>query len=786
MLISQNVKNIIAGISQQPPLLRLPEQLEEQVNGYSSESSGLLKRFPTVYVQTLMGAIKQDAKPLVHFVNRDASEKYIMYFFNNTLRIFDIQGDEKRVKIANDIDYLKTSNPRKDLRIITVADYTFIVNTSVKVQMTTKKSPNYFKTQGSLVHIKSGQYGRTYKVFVDGNQKASFTTPDGSKSEHTAQIDTNYITNQLATQLRKNGYTVDTGNSWLRIQNVTNVTTQDGFNNLGLLAVNGSVQKFSLLPVTAPDNYCVKVRNSTSDDATSGAYYCKYSSSSKVWEECACPDILTEIDPATMPHTLVRESLDSFEFRRVEWKERECGDDDSNPEPSFIGKTINDIFFYRNRLGFLSQENVILSESAEYFNFWMTTANDILDTDCIDISTTTTRINILNYAVPFNETLYIFSDSTQFKLASDTALSPKNVALVDVTNFDSSPDCRPVVSGKNLYFPVERAEYTSIREYYNVESISDVKNAQDITSHVPSYIPNGVYQTISQNNENILLFLTDGDPNSIYVYKYLFVNEQRLQASWSKWDMHGRVLGAFFVGSTLYLVVNRGDKHLLEKMDFTYATKDFEGHEPYRVYLDSKVISRDGTYDEETHKTTFDLFKIWKVTDVSDIESVGIVTPDGTYEEVSKEAFDTLDNSYSHISILGDYSGKDVVIGIPYGFKATLSPLYMRQATNDGGVKVITNGRLQVRDIRLNYADTGGFKVYVKVSGRSLRTYTMTSKILGHSVLGEISFVSGTFRVPIQSLNTSYKVWISSTLPLPLSLIGYLWYGNYIAKTRGV
>nr|DAL93610.1 MAG TPA: stabilization protein [Caudoviricetes sp.] len=31
------------------------------------------------------------------------------------------------------------------------------------------------------------------------------------------------------------------------------------------------------------------------------------------------------------------------------------GDDDSNPYPSFVGSNINDIFFYRNRLGFISE-----------------------------------------------------------------------------------------------------------------------------------------------------------------------------------------------------------------------------------------------------------------------------------------------------------------------------------------------------------------------------------------------------------------------------------------------
>lgn len=43
MLYSQSIKNFVQGVSQQPPLLRFPEQLEEQINGFSTEVSGLQK-----------------------------------------------------------------------------------------------------------------------------------------------------------------------------------------------------------------------------------------------------------------------------------------------------------------------------------------------------------------------------------------------------------------------------------------------------------------------------------------------------------------------------------------------------------------------------------------------------------------------------------------------------------------------------------------------------------------------------------------------------------------------
>ena len=780
MLYSQNVKNIIAGISQQPPILRLPEQLEEQINGLSTESSGLQKRPPTIHVKAMSSKINDDVKPLIHFVNRDANERYIMYFYNNSLTVFDLDGTAHTVNIQNDADYLQTSNPRNDLRIVTVADYTFIVNRNKITRMTATHSTS-ITSQGGLVHVKQGQYGRTYKIFIDGKCIAEHTTPDGSDKSHTAQIDTAYITNQLVAKCKASGWVVNSGDCWLQITGAfSSITTQDGFNNQAMIGFKDIVQRFNLLPSTAPDGYTVKVKGDPNGD-NAGSYYVSYSKAEGVWKECVAPDIAIEIDSATMPHSLIREADGTFTFKQIEWTPRASGDNDSNPLPSFIDHTINDIFFFRNRLGLLSNENVILSESATYFNYWMTTANDILDTDCVDVPATTARVNTLLYAVPFNEELYCFSDSTQFVLRSDTTLSPKNTALIETTGFNSSPQCRPVAAGKNLYFPSERAEYSTIKEYYSVQNVSDVKNAQDITAHVASFIPNGVYQIICNTNENIMLFLTSGDTDSIYIYKYLFLNENRVQSSWSRWDMQGHVFGGFFIGSTLYLCINRGDKQMLEKINFTYNTVDFVDKEPYRVYLDQKKLTTTSTYDADYDITYFDVCSEYSVGAYGN-DKVALVLPDGRYEEFSKD--DIKDNK---IHVNGNYLNKNVIIGTPYTFEATLSPIYIRQQDNQGSTKALTNGRLQLRDIRINYNKTGGFTADVLMSSGHTYHYAMTSRKIGLSsaVLGKVPNDSGEFRIPIQSLNTNCKVTIKSSMPLPVSLIGFLWTGNWVQRTKG-
>ena len=74
-----------------------------------------------------------------------------------------------------------------------------------------------------------------------------------------------------------------------------------------------------------------------------------------------------------------------------------------------------------------------MSESGEYFNWWMTTANDLLDTDGIDVPITSTKANLINYCVVFSEDLYAFSNDTQFIIRADSTLTPKTASPTEIT-----------------------------------------------------------------------------------------------------------------------------------------------------------------------------------------------------------------------------------------------------------------------------------------------------------------------------------------------------------------
>lgn len=778
-LINQDIKNLVSGVSQQPPILRHPEQLEEQLNGYSSEAGGLQKRPPSILVANLGRKINDSSKPLVHFIDRDVNEKYIVLFTGSDIEVYDMQGNRKTVNFASGTKtYITLQAPRHQIKAITIADYTFICNTNVVARMTNSIDSRVWDKQGLLVNVKSGQYGRTYRVVANGSTIASHETPDGSDKSHTKLIATDYIAEQLAASARSSGYNATAGSSWVYITHgstkITSAVVYDGYNNQAAFGILNSVQKFAVLPATAPNGFTVKIngeKGSNTDD-----YYVSYVAEDQVWRECARPSMKNHIDNTTMPHVLVREADGTFTFKCADWAVRDVGDEDSNPKPSFIGGTINDVFYHRNRLGFLSGENVILTRSADFFNFWMTSATKVQDTDPIDLAVSDNTISTLYNAVTFDTDLILFSQEAQFMLSADGILTPTSANLSPaVTHYEASLKAKPVNAGRNVYFVAERAKYTTVREFFTAADNTDAKDVQDITSHVPNYIPNGVYKIIPSTVENVMLYLTEGAETSIYVYKYLFIDSQRVQAAWSKWDMQGVVYGGQFIDNYLYLIVERNGYYCLEKISFTINTTDFDG-EAYRILLDCKHSYQIPAecYDSLKDETTVNISDIFGDIYEQD-KQYSAVAPDGTYTK-SKEG---------KLVFIGDYSNQVLTVGINYNFKIVMSTIMVKQSDN-GSTQALIEGRLQLRQMWFNYADSGYFKVTVDIKDKQAYVYEYTSRLLGtrFNILGAMPFTTGSFKFPIQAKNENVNICLETDTPLPVSLVGAGWIGNYQRRTR--
>ena len=799
-LVSQSIKNLKGGISQQPDILRFSNQGELQINGWSSETRGLQKRPPTIFTKRLANKGNLGTKPLVHLINRDAQEQYYVAFSGSGVQVWDLAGNAYTVRSYN--GYANCSNPRTDLRLITVADYTFVVNRKKVVDLGSTLTHSTYPslTNRALVNVRGGQYGRLLTININGaaSPQASIQMPNGSAEKVPAgqpyagmnqvdMTDAGWIAKEMANLLSTAmpTWTFTAGPGYVLITAPTGtvintVVTADGYAGQLMNAFIYQVQTFTKLPAEAPNGYIVEI---TGESARSGDnYWVYYDAASKVWKETAKPKITAGFDSSTLPHALVRAADGQFDWKPLVWDGRTAGDDTTNPMPSFVDSTINDVFFFRNRLGFLSGENVIMSRTSKYFSFFPASVATLSDDDPIDVAISHNRISILKYAVPFSEQLLLWSDQAQFVLSSSGILSAKTIELDLTTEFDVSDGARPHGIGRGVYFAAPRASFTSIKRYYAIQDVSDVKSAEDVSAHVPSYIPNTVHAIHGSGTENFVSILSDTAPNRVYIYKFLYLDETLQQQSFSHWEFGANttVLSASCIGSYMYLMIDRPEGLCLERIEFTQDTLDFS-IEPYRTYMDMKKTITLGAFDEDNFVTRFDVRTAYG----------GTPGPDAVFYTIDQQGV-LIEHSSSdwatspYLEFVGNRAGEQVVLGKQFAFQYEFSKLLIKQTADDGSTSTEDMGRLQLRRVWLNYESSGAFEVNVN-NGVSEYVYSMTGARLGQPVvLGKLAMGTGQFKFPVTGNALHQRVTITSDNPNPLNVIGCGWEGNYIRRSSGI
>jgi hypothetical protein len=796
MLITSSIPNLINGVSQQPATLRLASQAEEQINFLSSVSDGLKRRPGGRHLSKISSTPEDDA--FIHTINRDRNEKYLVTVRDGNLSVFNAKtGVQQQVNFPHGNAYL--SNTSKDsFRAVTVADYTFILNRDRIAQMQPTLTPP--RLNQALVYVRAGNYGKAYNIIINNSLRARMYTPDGSVPEHVNWVRTEVIADNLVNSLVTGGTTthhpyqspmVRGGGDFSTFSYYTlgsmvvissssqtpfTVRVDDGSGGVNLIAVGANIQRFSELPKVAPNGFSTEIvgDNTSSFDN----YFSRFTDEggAGVWKETVKSGETFQFNPDTVPHVLIREANGTFTFRRGDWIERKVGDKGSIPDPSFIGRQISDIFFYRNRLGMLADENIILSKQGEFFDFYRDTATTLLDTDPIDLAVSNSKVSILNHALPFNKSLLLFSEGAQFILESGDILSAETAYVSQSTQFESATGVRPVGVGQYVYFPVARGSFTGMREYF-VENGNEQNDALDVTSHVPRYLPKGLFKLAASTSEDILVGVSSETPRSLWVYKFFFSSEGKLQSSWSRWDLgaEGKILSADFIDTALYLVVSRADGTYIEAIDIESGYLDEDAS--FHYHVDRGLYVSGGFFDGST--TTFTLpysteLPLWVFIGGGDTEY-----PEGLSLPFTRPSSTTF-------QLEGDWTGRRIFCGTRFRSEYTFSTFYLRSNEPGGGVSAVDDGRLQIRRLYLNFTKAGFFEVTSYPTSRSPSTKTFSGITLADESarLGAFKLSEGRFSVPVLARNKDLKVIISTDSFMPCSFTSAEWEATYHTRAK--
>lgn len=690
-----------------------------------------------------------------------------------------------------DIKYLQTVAPSTDLRTITVADFTFIVNKQTTCGLLEDLSPA--NSSEALVSVKQASYQTDYDIYIDTVLQATFTT-GSSGALSTVAVATNLEADLNAALT---GYTIARQGSSIRVVKddgtdfAIKVVDSKGGDHLNL--AKGTVQEFSDLPKVAPNGFKVKVLGDAGDGADD--YYVKFVANNAntdfdegQWEETVAGSIVYRLDPMNMPHAVVQLTNGNFEYRALTFGERSSGDLETNKNPSFIDNTINDVFLFKNRLGFLSDDNVIMSEVSEFFSFFRQTVVSTLDSDRIDVAASTNKVSILRHAVPYSQSLLLFSDQTQFRLEGGEVLSSETVSINPTTEYEASLIASPFEMGSSVFFAANRGSFSSIREYI-AQGDSSVDDAAEVTAHVPSYVPTGVQKLAGSPNNNLLAVLTTGS-TELCMYRFYYVGDKKLQSAWTKWDFNDvTILNVDFIESTLFLVMQYDDAVYLEKIDVEDGRKDETVGDPLTgarmlYHLDRRITEAQCssvTYSAVTNKTTFTL--PWNV-DVS--MNYTVVTREYSGQDAGVVAQGVTPVATNTITVTDDWSTSKVYIGQNYTSDYVFSPIYVREPNKGGGETVILEGRLGINHVTFSFSSTAFFQVVVDPTHADASTHTFTGRITGDAsnIIGTIAIGDGEFRVPVMAENTKVEVKITTSSFLPATFTSAEWEGRFTIRSR--
>jgi len=573
-LVNHNINNLSGGVSRQPDEARFDNQVEEMNNFEPFVTGSIRRRNPLNFVANLS---PHKANMIMHSYDRgDGSEKYGMILDDNGIRVYDITGVQKTVTQVGTVDVMSKwtgTDWNKDIKFLTVGDTTWILNQSKTVKITESRSPNLNTVKKAFYWLKRSfddgvGGGYKYYLYING---VTYSVESGDSKSGATELAA--LVNAIS------GFTAKASGSIVYIVGDAPFTFSfsDSWGDQASVGWSESIDKITDLPAsmeafTREEVGVIGITGTDRDKFTS--YYLSWDGDS--WIESVATNIPDELDMTTLPAKLVRIDNNNFYFGFNEdidtigfytnWEKRLKGDESSNPLPSFVGQTISNLFFFRNRLGFASEENVILSEVSSYYNFFATTMMDVLDGDPIDVSVDSDSVAIIRNVNSIAGSLTLWADGSQYILSGGDVLSPATTRVSQSSSYACDNSIAPIVVDNEILFFNKIDKNLEVKVYSASSLDTDKSSAESISTNVTGYLPSTINNAIVSSASN-LVFLTDGaDSNTIYVYKYHINNNEKIMSSWFKWTFGVSIKGINVVDNTLYLLV---DGNGLAKMELS-------------------------------------------------------------------------------------------------------------------------------------------------------------------------------------------------------------------------
>ena len=546
--------------------------------------------------------------------------------------------------------------------------------------------------------------------------------------------------------------------------------------------MQSSVNDVQNLPNQCKHGYIVKVSNALRSEEDD--YYLKFEGQNDKdgngsWTECAKSGITTTL--TNMPLVIQRTGTTTFTVKQFTYGVRDVGDTFTNPMPSFVGKRINKVLFFRNRLAFLAGENVVTSRPGTLGepNFFIETALTVSVADPVDISAASMFPSDLFDGIEINAGLLVFSTNQQFLLASDdTVFNPDTAKLRSIATFNYNENMAPISLGTTVAYIDNSGKFSRFNEMANSAREGE-PNIIEVSKVVPTLLPKNI-DLMTNSRENSIVLIGKTGTDTVFGYKYFQSADKRVQAAWFKWKLNNPLTYHFIINDEYFFL---DSDYYLQSIKLVQAETDpsiVQDNVDFLLHVDNHTTISGGSYSAATKLTTFSSVS-WLSSVTTPNHDLVVIDTNTNSARVGRYAKPTLTTSTA-FTLPGDWSGVTLTIGYIYPYQVKIPTLYPTKIEGQRSTADV-NSSLVLHRVKFHFGKIGLYETTLERVGKTDYTEVYESTQLDEYDVSDAPYLEEFIKtIPVYEKNTNVDITLKSSHPAPATLRSLSWEGDYSPK----
>lgn len=561
----------------------------------------------------------------------------------------------------------------------------------------------------------------------------------------------------------------------------TNSFTVNVVENDLMRVMQSSVNDVQNLPNQCKHGYIVRVANALRSEEDD--YYLKFEGQndkdgSGSWTECALPGMTTTL--TNMPLVIQRTGTTTFTVKQFTYGARDVGDTFTNPMPSFVGKRINKVLFFRNRLALLAGENVVTSRPGTLGepNFFIETALTVSVADPVDISAASMFPSDLFDGIEINAGLLIFSTNQQFLLASDdTVFNPDTAKLRSIATFNYNENMPPISLGTTIAYIDNSGKFSRFNEMANSAREGE-PNIIEVSKVVPTLLPKDI-DLITNSRENAIVLIGKTGTDVVFGYKYFQTADKRVQAAWFKWKLNNPLTYHFIINDEYFFL---DSDYYLQSIKLVQADSDpsiVQDNVEFLLHVDNHTTVSGGSYSAATNLTTFSSVS-WLSSVTTPNHDLVVIDTNTNSARVGRYAKPTV--SGTNFTLPGDWSSATLTIGYIYPYQVKIPTLYPTKIDGSRATADV-NSSLVLHRVKFHFGKIGLYETTLERVGKTDYTEVYESTELDEYDASDAPYLEEFIKtIPVYEKNTNVEITLKSSHPAPATLRSMSWEGDYSPK----